>query len=88
METNKPTVLDGQLTAILDQHRPAIMAHLAGKSGELTQSVLKSDETARNVAGFCYDFLPWPVRLAIKKPAFTDFVVAHRETVLARLAQS
>lgn len=85
MDKPQPTMLVNQINAILDRHRPAIMAHITSKSGGLTQSVLKNDEAARELAGFCYDFLPWPMRLAIKKPAFADFVVTHREAVLTRL---
>ncbi len=79
-------MLTAPLNAVLEQHRAAIVAHISGKSGCLTESLLKSDETVRSIAGYCYDFLPWPVRLAVKKPAFVDFVLAHREPVLAKLA--
>lgn len=81
-------LLSGHFATILDKHKVPLIAHVAGRSGVLTQAVLKDDETVRKVANYCYEFLPWPVRMAVKQAAFTDFVLAHREPILARLAPS
>lgn len=79
-------LLSGHLSAILDKHKGPLVAQVTGHSGVLTQAILKDDETARKVANYCYEFLPWPVRMAVKQAVFTDFVLAHREPILAKLS--
>lgn len=69
------------LQTILDQHRATICARLVGMAEP------HGDEAIRRVADYCYEFLPWPVRMAVKKPVFVDFVLAHREPVFARLSR-
>jgi hypothetical protein len=43
------------------------------------------DESVRKVATFCYPQLPGLLRLVINEPAFVNFVMDHREKLLARL---
>ncbi|MBA5608857.1 hypothetical protein H3H36_26335 [Duganella sp. FT3S] len=78
-------ILRVPLNAILEQHRATILERLASTSGDLA-GALKSDEAVRSVASYCYEFLPWPVRMAVKKPAFVEFALAHRELILEKLA--
>ncbi|MBA5690744.1 hypothetical protein H3H39_27340 [Duganella sp. LX47W] len=77
-------ILSGPLNAILEQHRVAILAHLGGASTGVADALM-SEEKMRGMAGYCYELLPWPVRLAVKKPAFVDFVLTHRESILKKL---
>lgn len=76
--------LSGPLDAVLTKHR-ADICRLAGNSGSLTANALKDDALVRKIAEYCHDALPWPLRMAVKKPAFVDFVMANRGTVIARL---
>jgi hypothetical protein len=78
------TTLSAPLNTVLDQHRAEIVRKFSG-TGDFSQSFLANEELVRQVAGYSYDFLPWPVRMAVKKPVFIDFVAAHRVNVLARL---
>ena len=78
------TTLSAPFNTVLDQHRADIVRRFAGSS-DFSQSFLANEELVRQVAGYSYDFLPWPVRMAVKKPVFLDFVAAHRVSVLARL---
>jgi hypothetical protein len=76
--------LAAPVAAIIDKHRDAI-APMLGQSGNLTRAALQNDAAVRTVAGYCYVLLPGLLKLAIKEPMFIDFVMTHRETVLARL---
>ena len=75
------------INLILDRQRGDILSTFVGKSGDLTQTILNNEETLRRVADYCYEFLPWPLRMAVKKPTFVEFVLTHRHAVLAQLAQ-
>lgn len=77
--------LSGPLNAVLSKHRDDI-CRLAGSSGSLTANALQNETLMRKIAEFCHDALPWPLRMAVKKPAFVDFVLANRTTVISRLA--
>lgn len=77
--------LSGPLDAVLSKHR-ADLTRLAGSSGALTAGALQNDALMRKIAEYCHDALPWPLRMAVKKPVFVDFVLANRSTVVARLA--
>lgn len=74
----------GPLEAVLDKHRADII-RLAGTSGAASQAALANEETVRTIAAYCHELLPWPVRLAVKKPIFVDYVLRNREPLLARL---
>lgn len=76
--------LSGPLDAVLTKHR-ADICRLAGSSQSLTANALQNDTLMRKIAEYCHDALPWPLRMAVKKPAFVDFVMANRGTVIARL---
>lgn len=76
--------LAAPMAAIVDKHR-ATIAPLLGQSDALTRSALQNDEAVRTVAGYCYVLLPGLLKLAIKEAVFIQFVLTHRETVLARL---
>ncbi|MBJ7311299.1 hypothetical protein ACFOLJ_05400 [Rugamonas sp. CCM 8940] len=73
---------------ILDRQRGEILSTFVGKSGDLTHSILNNEETLRRVADYCHEFLPWPLRLTVKKPIFVEFVLSQRHAVLAQLAQA
>ena len=77
--------LSGPLDAVIDRHRADII-RLAGTSGAASQLALSNEETVRTIAEYCHELLPWPVRVAVKKPIFVDYVLRNREPVLARLA--
>lgn len=89
-EANKSLALADKLTGpiknILDKHRTDITQLMAGNYGQAAQSALRDDECVRKVAAFCYPLLPGLVRLAVKEPAFVNFVLDHREKLLAPLA--
>lgn len=76
--------LAAPVAAIIDKHRDKI-APMLGHSGNLTRAALQNDTAVRTVAGYCYVLLPGLLKLAIKEPMFVDFVMTHRDTVLARL---
>jgi len=73
------------LNTVLEEHRAEILRKFAGGAA-FSQSFLANEDLVRQVAGYSYDFMPWPVRVAVKKPVFIDFVAAHRATVFSRLA--
>jgi hypothetical protein len=73
------------VSAILAKHGAAIQPLLQGNTGNITHAALNNDDNVRKVASFCYPLLPGLVRLAVKEPAFVDFVMNNRERVLARL---
>jgi hypothetical protein len=73
------------VSAILAKHGAAIQPLLQGNAGNTTHAALNNDDNVRKVASFCYPLLPGLVRLAVKEPAFVDFVMNNRERVLARL---
>src|SRR6201986_537505 len=77
--------LSGPVAAIIDKHRATIEPMLAAHGGSVTRAALQNDAAVRTVAGYCYQLLPGLLRLAIKEPAFVDFVMNHREKLLARL---
>jgi hypothetical protein len=78
------TTLNTPLNAMLERHRADILRKFSC-GDNFSSSFVANEELVRRVADYSYEFLPWPVRLAIKKPAFVDFVAAHRVAVLARL---
>jgi hypothetical protein len=73
------------VSAILAKHGAAIQPLLQGNAGNITHAALNNDDNVRKVASFCYPLLPGLVRLAVKEPAFVNFVMNNRERVLARL---
>jgi hypothetical protein len=75
------------VSAILAKHGSAIQPLLQGNAGGMTHAALNNDDNVRKVAAFCYPLLPGLVRLAVKEPAFVNFVMNNRERVLARLVQ-
>ena len=75
------------VSAILAKHGSAIQPLLQGNAGGITHAALQHDDNVRKVATFCYPLLPGLVRLAVKEPAFVNFVMNNRERVLARLVQ-
>lgn len=77
--------LSAPLQAVLAKHGPEI-ARLAGNSGAMSAAALQNDVLVRKIAEFCHDALPWPVRMAVKKPGFVEYVMANRELLLARAA--
>jgi hypothetical protein len=79
--------LSGPLDTVLSRHRPDI-TRMAGNSGGLTAAALQNDALVRKIAEYCHEALPWPVRVAVKKPVFVEFVMANRATVAARLLAS
>lgn len=82
MDTSKvQTMLATPFNRVLDTHGDSI-ARL------LPAGAIQNDETMRQVADYCYEFLPWPVRAAVKKPAFTDFVLAQRGPIVAKLTKA
>lgn len=64
----------------------ADIVRLAGNSGEMTAAALHNDVLVRKIAEYCHEALPWPLRMAVKKPAFVDYVMANREALAAKLA--
>ena len=77
--------LTGAVTVIIDKHRNSITPMLSANGGAITRSALQNDAAVRTVAGYCYLMLPGLLRLAIREPTFVDFVMSHREKLLARL---
>jgi hypothetical protein len=76
------------VSAILAKHGSAIQPMLQGNAGNITHAALNNDDNVRKVATFCYPLLPGLVRLAVKEPAFVNFVMNNRERVLARLVSA
>lgn len=79
--------LSGPISQIIERHRPAILP-LLGSAGDLSHAALRNDDTVRSVATFTYALLPGLLRLAVKEPAYVDFVMANREKVLGQLVQT
>ena len=77
-------ILNAPLNAMIEQHRATILAHIGATTSTGLAGVLASDEAVRDMANYCYELLPWPVRLAVKKPVFVEFVLAHRAAILAK----
>lgn len=77
----------GPLDAVLEKHRTDII-RIAGPAGMFTEAALANEETVRTIAAYCHELLPWPVRVAVKKPIFVDYVLQHREPLLARLVSA
>jgi len=71
------------LERIVTEHGHQLRCMLA-HNGTLAEA-LKQDEAVRKVASFCYPLLPGVIRLVVKEPAFVEFVLNHRQQVLARL---
>lgn len=78
--------LGGPISAIIDKHRHTIAPMLA-QGGGVTRAALQNDAAVRTVAGYCYLMLPGLLRLAIREATFVDFVMNHREKLLARLVE-
>jgi hypothetical protein len=78
--------LSGPVSAIIDKHRHTI-APMLFEGGGVTRAALQNDAAVRTVAGYCYLMLPGLLRLAIREPTFVDFVMSHREKLLARLVE-
>ena len=78
-----PDQLAVPLERIITKHGHQLRCLLAQNS-TLTDA-LKQDEAVRKVASFCYPLLPGVVRLVVKEPAFVEFVLNHRQLLLARL---
>ncbi|GJI99412.1 hypothetical protein RugamoR57_61300 [Duganella caerulea] len=79
--------LTGPVTAIIDKHRTTITPMLAANGGAITRTALQNDAAVRTVAGYCYQLLPALIRLAVKEPAFIEFVMTHREQLLSKLVE-
>ena len=79
--------LVGPLESVLSRHG-ADITRLTGNSGGLTASALQNDALVRKIAEYCHDALPWPIRMAVKKPVFVDFVLANRATLVDKLASA
>lgn len=83
--TTESRSLTDKLTApvnkIVDKHQEKLSAMLGGRGA------LGKDENVRMVATFCYPLLPGVLRLVIKEATFINFVMHHREKLLARLVQ-
>ncbi|RFP08540.1 hypothetical protein D0T25_31605 [Duganella sp. BJB488] len=79
--------LTGPVAAIIDKHRTTIAPMLAANGGAITRTALQNDTAVRTVAGYCYQLLPGLIRLAVKEPAFIEFVMTHREQLLNRLVE-
>jgi hypothetical protein len=77
--------LAGPVATVIDKHKATIGPLLKGKSADLTVAALKNDEAVRTVAMYCYALLPGLVRLAVKEPAFVNFVMTNREKVLGKM---
>lgn len=77
--------LAAPLDAVLAKHGGDI-ARMAGGSGSLTAAALQNDALVRKIAEFCHDALPWPLRMAVKKPVFVDYVLANRAPLIAKLS--
>lgn len=73
------------VSAIVTKHGSAIEPLLRGNGGGISHAALANDDNVRKVATFCYPLLPGLLRLAVKEPAFVNFVMNNREQVLARL---
>lgn len=88
-EANKSAALADKLAGpirnVIDKHRADITLLMAGSHGQAAQSALRNDESVRKVATFCYPLLPGLVRLAVKEHVFVNFVLDHREKLLAPL---
>jgi hypothetical protein len=80
--------LKAPMAAVIDKHRAEMKPMLAGKAGDLSRSALSNDDNVRTVATYAYAVLPGLVRLAVKEPAFIDFVLTHRHTVLEKLVNT
>lgn len=72
------------LMDVLDQHRARLLP-LLNKSGTLSRSALRSDDTMRAIATYSYALMPGLLRLAVKEHVFIDFVLHNRDKVLDRL---
>lgn len=79
--------LAGPLDSVLEKHRSDII-RLAGPAGSFTEATLANEETVRTIAAYCHELLPWPLRVAVKKPIFVDYVLRNREPLLGRLASA
>lgn len=77
--------LSAPLDTVLEKHR-ADITRLLGPAGTQCQAALANDGTVRTVAEYCHELLPWPIRVAVKKPVFVDYVLANRGVIVARLA--
>lgn len=78
-----PDQLTVPLERIITEHGHQLRCILAQNS-TLTET-LKQDEAVRKVASFCYPLLPGVIRLVVKEPVFVEFVLNHRQQLLARL---
>ena len=83
-DTNLNDKLAAPLNAIVSRHRASLMPMLGGNATS-ARAALSNDEAVRKVAVFCYPLLPGILRLAVKEPAFVDFVMNNRIKLLARL---
>lgn len=79
--------LTAPVAAIIDKHRNTIVPMLATNGGALTLAALQNDAAVRTVAGYAYLLLPGVLRLAVKEPAFIDFVLTHRASLLNKLIE-
>lgn len=79
--------LTGPVAAIIDKHRTTIGPMLTANGGAITRTALQNDAAVRTVAGYCYQLLPGLIRLAVKEPAFIEFVMTHREQLLNKLVE-
>lgn len=77
--------LTGPIMAIVEKRRHDLMPMLQSGPAQAAQSALRDDECVRKVATLCYPLLPGLVRLAVKEAPFVNFVLAHREKLLAPL---
>lgn len=77
--------LAGPVGTVIDKHKDIIAPLLKGKSADLTMAALDNDAAVRTVATYCYALLPGLVRLAVKEPAFVEFVMANREKLLGKM---
>lgn len=75
------------VSRIVSRHSAELAPMLKNGSAS-AQAMLGNDDAVRTIARYCYALLPGLVRLAVKEPAFTSFVLANRVKLLGKLTES
>ncbi len=70
---------------ILTSRRNDLLSLLNRHGGNAAHTVLRNDETMRQLAGLCYGALPFPVRMVVREDAFAGFVLQYRDQVIDAL---
>ena len=77
--------LMNHILPILATRRHDLLSLLNRHGGNAAHTVLRNDETMRQLAGLCYGALPFPVRMVVKEDAFAGFVLQYRDQIIEAL---